>query len=444
MKTGWLRVFSLGVASAIAGATCCSLQPAGAAGNDVNDERLESVPTLAPVRAALGRSTTQPATVHAFYEAHIFARISGFLAELNVDIGASVSQGDVLAVVAVPEMLKQREAKQADIRRLEAEERRAQAYLAVARANADSYGARLSKAKADVAKADASLTAVRIERDRMTNLVQQRAVADRLLDEAREKLEAAEAGKTSAEATVISAAAELSLSQSQATASEADLEVAKATTDVARRELDELDELIKYATLTAPFDGVVTERHVDPGDLVRDTQTGSGSAGTPLFVVRRLDHIRVRVAVPERDTPLVDVGDAAQISLQALPGQALTGKVSRLSRVLDEQTRTMLVEIDLANPKGKLLPGMFGQATITLDPPRERLMLPAAAVRYDEVGNSFVYVVNSASEIDVVSVQTGIDDGKLVEITSGLTGNERVVGPLLPRLKPGQKVRVES
>jgi len=223
---------------------------------------------------------------------------------------------------------------------------------------------------------------------RMTDLVKQEAVANRLMDEAQKKFEAAEAEKAAAIAAVTSATAELSLSRSQATAAEADLEVAKASTEVARRELDELDELIKYSKLVSPFDGVVAERHVNPGDLIRNTQTGSSREGPPMFIVKQLNRVRVRVAVPERDAPLVDVGDTAEISLQALPGPVLKGTVSRFSRMLDEHTRTMLVEIDLPNPNGKLLPGMFGQATITLVPPRETLLLPAAAVRYDEVGNT--------------------------------------------------------
>ncbi len=419
------------------------VQEARAAEKPTTGAPLLEVPTLAPTKGAIARSTTQPATVHAYYEARLFTKVSGYLEKLNVDIGASVAQGEVLAEVAVPELLKQRLARQAAIRKLEAEERRALAHLAVAEANADSYEARMSQAQADVSKVDAARRAAEIELARMTDLVKQEAVANRLKDEAQKKFEAAEAEKVAALAAVTSAVAELALSRSQATAAEADLEVAKASTEVARRELDELDELIKYSKLVSPFDGVVAERHVNPGDLVRNTQTGSSREGPPLFIVKQVNRVRVRVAVPERDAPLVDVGDAVEVSLLALPGPLLKGTVSRCSRTLDERTQTMLVEIDLPNPNGKMLPGMFGQATITLVPPRETLLLPAAAVRYDEVGNSYVYVVNSANEVDVVAVQTGIDDGKLVEIASGLNGNERVVGPMRPRLKSGQKVRVE-
>jgi RND family efflux transporter MFP subunit len=150
------------------------------------------------------------------------------------------------------------------------------------------------------------------------------------------------------------------------------------------------------------------------------------------------------VAIPERDAPLANAGDPATITLQALPGQVFEGTVSRTAGVLAESSRTLMLEIDLDNSDGTLLPGMFGQATIVLDSPAERLTLPASTVRFDEAGNSYVYVVNASSEIDVVSVQTGLDDGNQIEITAGLDGAERIVGPLLRRLKAGQKVTTEG
>ena len=104
----------------------------------------------------------------------------------------------------------------------------------------------------------------------------------------------------------------------------------------------------------------------------------------------------------------------------------------------------MLVEIDLKNPAGKLIPGMFGQATILLESRPDQVALPAGVVRYDKEGRSYVYVVDNDATIRVVDVVTGIDDGHQIEITSGLTGQENVVGPLLHRLSDGQTVNVEG
>lgn len=408
------------------------------------DKEPQPVPVnvLAATATSMERTTTQPATVHADFEAKIFAKAAGYLSELRVDIGTTVSEGQVLAVIGIPEMSKQREGKLATIRRLEAEERRFHSQLAVARASVDSFGAKRDQAQAESAASEASLAAALVEMNRASELVEQRAVADRLLDEARKKHDAAEAIRSAAQAAVLSADAELQLAIAQKAAAEADVEVAHALTDVAHRELEELDELMKYARLTAPFDGVVTERNVNPGDLVRNTQTGSGWDGPALFVVTKLDRVRIRVPVPERDAPFATPGDAAKITLQALPGQTFEGQVSRVAGVLDERTRTMLVEIDLPNPAGQLRPGMFGQATIVLAPPSDTLTLPARAVRFDEQGNGYVYIVDAAEQVAIAEVETGLDSGQHIEIVAGLQGDERVIGPMLRRLKAGQPVTV--
>ncbi|MCH5372537.1 MAG: efflux RND transporter periplasmic adaptor subunit, partial [Planctomycetes bacterium] len=183
--------------------------------------------------------------------------------------------------------------------------------------------------------------------------------------------------------------------------------------------------------------------HVDLGDLVQDAQSGSSRDAKPLFVVSKIDRVRVLVPVPERDAPLVDVGDQTQITLQSLPGEVFPGTVSRHAAGLEESTRTMTVEVDLPNPDSRLLPGAFGQATIVLEAEKERLLLPSEAVRYDEHGRSYVYVVDANDKIQVVDVATGLDNGQQIEITAGLNGNERLVGALLGRLKAGQLVQTE-
>jgi HlyD family secretion protein len=401
-----------------------------------------SVPVLSPQRVDKSRTTTQPATVHAFYRAEIHAKAAGYVSQLKVDIGQRVTENQELAIISVPEMGKRRERYLATIERLVAEEKRAEAEQVVANENVNAFAAMVTKAKADVNKTTAQLTASKSEYDRVKDLVERQSVAKRLLDEALKSYEAAQAEKSSAEAEVLSAEANLNLARAKAEASVAMAAVAKATTDETRRELDELDELMKYATLTAPFAGVVIERHVDPGDLVRNIQATSGADG-PLFVVAQIDPVRIRVAVPERDASLASIGDTANISLQALGGTVFEATVSRTAGALDESTRTMMVEIDVPNPDGNLLPGMFGQATINLEPAKSRIMLPANAIRFDETGKSSVYVVNGSNQIDIIQVKTGLDTGEQIEITSGLTGSERVVGPTLRRLKQGQKVRIQ-
>lgn len=402
-----------------------------------------SVPVISPQRVDKSRTTTQPATVHAFYQAEIHAKVAGYVKQLNVDIGQKVADDEVLALISVPELEKRRERYLATVGRMVAEEKRAKSEQDVANENVNSHAAMVAEAKADVQKSTAQLTASKSEYERVKDLVERQSVAKRLLDEALETYQAAQSGEAAAEAAVLSAEADLNLARAKVDAASAMAAVATATTDETRRELDELDELLKYAKLTAPFSGVITQRNVDPGDLVRNTQATAGS-NEPLFVVAQIDPVRIRVAVPERDAPLASVGDAANIRLQALGGTVFEGTISRTAGALDESTRTMTVEIDVPNPDGTLLPGMFGQATIILEPAKSRITLPANAIRFNESGKSYVYVVNGSSQIDVVEVKTGLDNGEQIEITSGLNGSERVVGPTIRRLKQGQKVRIRK
>ena len=403
---------------------------------------LPVVTIVSPTVTTIRRTTTQPATVHAYHEAQIYAKVSGYLDELKVDIGQTVSKDDPLGIISVPEMQKSREKQEADIRRLVAEEGKAAALIKLATAQVTSAKAQLDRAQADIATAVSQLNADKFEFDRVTDLVNQKAVAARLLDEATQKYESSQSAKASADAALQSATAVVTVAQEQEAVANAEETAAKAQTDVARSELDEIDAMMSYATLKAPFAGVVTQRHVDPGDLVRNIQTASESSRKPLFEVSQVDRVRVRIAVAENEAPLAGENDAVSLRLRALPGRPFDGVIKRVAKRLDEATRTMLVEVELKNREGLLLPGMYGEATINLEETPNALVLPATAVRFDETGNSSVYVVGSDSNVSVVSVKTGYDDGKQIQILEGLEAYARVVDGRLGRLKEGEKVRV--
>ncbi len=424
--------------------TGCLTQPATSApAKQSGSDELVTVKTLSPQKTSLRRTTTQPATVRAFYQAEIYAQVAGYLDELSADIGQQVDLDTELGTIAVPELHKSRQRQEATIRRLEAEEKRAAAEITVAQANAESAAALLKQAEAERRSAEAQLSADKIEHERVRDLVQNKALAKRLGDEAFERFESAKAAKAAAEAAADSADANVDVADAKTEAARADVAIAQAATEVASSELEELVERIAYATLRSPFKGIVTQRSADPGDLIRNAPTSSPRDSPPLFVIAQLDKVRVCVQVPERDAPWANHGDPATLTFQALPGQSFPGTVSRVAGCLDESTRTMTVEIDLDNPAHKLLPGMFGQATILLEE-HDSLVLPASAVRYDETGRSYVYVIDPDDRVQVVDVTVGLDDGLVIEITAGLTGTERVVDAMLGRLKPGQKVRVQD
>ena len=426
---------------------CCGCQSepgAQTVADQVQGEELVRVKVVRPQKTTLQQKTTQPATLHAYHQAELFAKVSGYLKELKVDIGSSVEKDDVLGTIKVPELEKAHERQEATILHLTEEEKRSQAGIDLAKANVQAAVASRDQAKADINKTDAQLTADRAEFVRVEELVSTKSIAGRLLDEARKKLESSQAAKTSAEAASNSAEANVSVANSQQAVAAAELDASKAATDVARKQLEEMDVLMAYATLKSPFKGVVIERNVDPGDLVRNIQTASDYRSRPLFVIAQLDKIRVRIAVPENEAPWAEVGDTVTLQLRAMPGRKIPGRINRTAGALDESTRTMLIEVDLPNTEGALLPGMYGEATIILEEKADALMLSAAAVRYNATGGSFVYVVDSGGTIRKFDVTTGLDDGKEIEITSGLNENARVVDSMIGTLEPGQKVQADE
>jgi len=401
------------------------------------------VQVVLPEVTTLNRITTQPVTVVPYHQANIDAKVSGYLTELNVDIGDVVEADDVLAVLDVPEMLDELTQQQAVIARLHAEEKQATAAVTLAEANVKAAQAALAQAKSEIQQANADLKAQQAEFRRIEELVGRRSVEARMEDEARQRLESAQAAKASAQASVTSSQASIAVAEAQLEAAKAEVDRAKAETAVAERQMEKMQTLMNYASLRAPFDGVVTARTVDLGDLVSNSQTSNGHR-LALFTISQLDRVRVQVAIPEDDSPWATVGDVATVRLSALRGQAIEGTISRITKSLDASTRTMLAEIDIDNPEARLLPGMYGEATIVLDEQAEALVLPASAVRFDAEGKPHVYTVNESGTATVVDVTTGVDDGHQIEITSGLSAEATVIDGMLDRLADGQKVQVDK
>lgn len=412
-------------------------------GNRDSGKKAQLVKVQKPERKVLRTQTRQPVTLHAYYQAEIHAKVSGYLPleNLKVDIGQEVEAGKVLGIIDVPELQQRVDRQEAFIKKLQAEQTHAQAAVAVAKAGLEAAKAQLETAKAEVNKTKARVDADKQELDRVADLVKQESVAQRLEDEANYRHEASLSAKKAAEANVSSHAEDVEVSRARIDIADAGVTIAERQVEVARKELAELKTLRDYATLKAPFKGTVIERNVEPGNLVQKPGATSGRPSS-LFVIADLSRIRARVSVPERDTPWLKVGAKATLDLLALQGQLIEGNVSRISGAIEEETRTMLVEIDLPNPRRRLSPGMFGKATIELQERSNCLVLPAPMVRYDNAGNSYVLIVDQKNQIQSIPVVTGLDDGQTIEIIKGLSGEERVVEPTARRLKVGQNVQI--
>ena len=360
-----------------------------------------AVKTVSPQKITLRRTSSQPATVRAWHEAELFAKVAGYASKVTADIGDVVKAGQTLMQIDVPEMTKIYEKQQAELSLLEYKREQFQASVGVARAE---------------------LEALQSEYDRVQTLIKTKAVTQRIGDETKSRYESAKARLVVAEAEVKSAASSVM---------------------VGRKTLEETEVMMQYASLKAPFAGIVTQRSVDPGDLVRNKVSSDGSR-EPLFTVSKVDVLRVTVPIPERDAVWVKKGDIAEMSFTALPGVTFKDVVARRSGRLDSKTRTMVVEVDIPNANGRLIPGMYCKVEIIMQE-KLALVVPAEAVRFNLTGDvSIVYVVKDDNSILLVPVKPGIDDGHNIEIIAGLSGGEQVVTGRLGRLKDGQVVSVLS
>lgn len=394
-----------------------------------------AVRTVAVTQEEVRKTTNQPATIHAFHETAIHPRVSGYLSMVNADIGDVVKVGSTLAVVAVPEMVEQREIFVAEIDRKKAEEDRARAGIELTQAGVTAAKARLEQARSELKSVDASLAAAEAEFRRTSDLVERRSLEPRILDEVRKKRDSEVARKAALTSAVGSADAEVKVAESGEAAAVADLKAAAAETNVAEQRLKELDVRLKFATITAPYDGVVTKRTAEPGALVSESETNP-----PLFVISQVDKVRVRISVPERDAAFVNPGDSVSLSFPLFSEEGLTASISRTSGHLDSETRMMLVEALIENKDGKLIPGMFGQAQISLASSPSSV-LPARAVRFTETGDAYVYAVTDG-EVSVISITTGTDDGSTIEIVSGVKPGQKVIDAHLQRFTDGQLVNL--
>ncbi|HXE53978.1 MAG TPA: efflux RND transporter periplasmic adaptor subunit [Tepidisphaeraceae bacterium] len=291
------------------------------------------------------------ATVDAYWAADQYAKTSGYVTDVKHDIGDRVKKGDVLAVLHVPELEKNLVQARATLvarqkmkTAADAAVAQAQQALAVAKSQLEGY-------QADKYLADVTLK-------RQEELSSGKAATAQQLDDARARARVAAANAAMGEAKVSSAQADIQ-------AAEANREVAAAQVDVADAAVQEVQALLEYTRITAPFDGIVTRRQVSPGDLV---QAATASRTMPMFTVQQLDTVRVFCDVPEAQSAGVTVGTVAEVKLFAL-AQTIKGKVTRLSNAIDPGSRTMRVEIDLSNANGTLRPGMYAQVTLQLQPP---------------------------------------------------------------------------
>src|SRR5579871_2667485 len=303
------------------------------------------VATVRPERRSFSRTIEQPGLIEPFEQTPLYAKISGFVQNVNVEIGARVRKGDILAELWVPEMEEELRQKETLVAQARIGIKQAEKAVQVATASLQTAQSLVAETRANLKGARANCERWNSESTRFEKLASREVIDKQSRDEVNHQFKAAEAACELAEAKIRSAEAALSEAEARRDKAEADLEAARNHQLVAEAEQRRMAALLQYAKIRAPFDGVVSQRHVDTGHFLQSSSAGSGGKAEPLFVVVRMDLVRIFVDVPEADAILVRKGAVARVRIQALNDREFEGKVAGTSWALEPGQRTLRTEI---------------------------------------------------------------------------------------------------
>jgi HlyD family secretion protein len=428
---GWLLFAVVAVAGVAVGAWYLHARGLKASEGHSGGKAAQTVPPAGTVvettRLSPGgivRTSSQIGSVEAFEEADLYAKISGYLKTLQVDYGTPVKRDQLVAEIDDPEVVKLKEEAAAGVVQARAMVKQAQARIETARADLKAAQAAVQQTLAEIRRAASKRSYRAKVLERYKDLVARNAETQQVVDEQEENYEAAVADEFAAQAAEATARAQAAAAQAKIEQAQADLAEAEAHVQVDEAALARATVMEAYTRITSPYDGVVTRRNFFRGAFIRSAAEGGG---IPLLSIARTDKVRVVTNVPDLAVPKTDVGDPAEITLDALPGQIFKGKVSRFAKTEDITSRTMHTEIDLPNPDNLIRPGMSGIARIILDTDTKRSTLPAACLVGDSRGDKAdVYVVKDG-KAKKTQVRIGADDGLRVEIVEGLGPDDEVI-----------------
>jgi RND family efflux transporter MFP subunit len=384
------------------------------------------VQVMTPHSGGLERKTVVTGTVQALAKAEIFVPVSGVLKNLTVDIGDRVKRGDLLAEIDAPLLALEEKQAAVAVKQAQGLVREAEARRPAALAEAEVAKAVIQEKEAALASAKASAAFHQQQYARMKELLATKTVDQTAVDEKAHQLEAARALVRASQAALANAEANVKVNRSKVAQADAALETARAGLDFAELGLEKARYSLNLTRITAPFDGVVTQRNYFSGDSIRADPGGR----LPLLTVVRMDTVRVVVDIPNSDVPLTQPGLPVDLRTDLSSSERLTGyKVSRIGVVEDEKTGTMRAEIDVPNPKVRLRPGMFVQATIHLSKgPPDALRVPRSALLRIRDDKYAVYVVRDGkAHRTLIELSPDRGGSEEVEVRAGLKSTDRII-----------------
>ena len=356
-------------------------------------------PVVSIIHATKGEPSSQlilPGNIEPLYTANLFARVDGYLDRRNVDIGSKVRSGQVLAIISSPEIDHQ---------------------LSQAKATLSQSEAALLQARAAFEQAKANAELSRLTKERDVPLGEQHAISQQIVDSAVQNYNARVADVAAANANI--------------TAAEASVAASRA--NVAR-----LQQMQNFEHIVAPFDGVITQRNVERGDLV----SSSAPSSKPLFSIAQSNTLRIQVDVPQSEAVNIQDGQKAAVNITERLDRTYIGTVIRSAQALDDAARTMRTEVQVDNRDASLLPGMYAQVHFTLPQQHSSLIIPTSSLVIDRAG-MHVVIVDGNHKLHFAPVTIGKDMGKEVEILAGLDGSESLVASPSDLLNEGQHVEIQ-
>ena len=349
--------------------------------------RQMAIPTVLVIRPERGAADVHlvlPGTVQAEMESAVYAQVSGYIKRWLVDIGAQVKAGQLLAEIDTPVTDQQ-----------------------------------LMQSQAAMAQAQANLDLAKSTADRYNNLFKTNAVSQQDVDN-----------------------------------QNAGVAVQQANLAAAQANVRGLEQTESFKEVKAPFDGVVTARKIDVGDLVSATGAGTASAGgapsqlgTPsqeLFRVAQTKTLRVYVNIPENYSDEIVPGITATLEMASSPNEKVTGKLARTSQAIDPASLTLLAEVDVPNPDGKLLPGGYAQVHFDITTSHPPLVIPGNALIFRAQGTQVGVVDTNTNTVHLKDIKIGRDFGTKIEVASGLDENDAVILNPSDSLTDGAKVQVKT
>jgi RND family efflux transporter MFP subunit len=371
------------------------------------------VPSVAVARVStenLSRNLVLTAEFKPYQEVEVMAKVSGYVKQINVDIGDRVKEGQLLATLEIPEMQDDLRRATAGVQQAQAQVRRAQDELQRARATQD-------------------MTHLSYTRLNAVNEKRKGLVAQQEIDDAHSKDLVAEAQVSAAQSALDAATEQVGVNQA---------EVAKVNT------------LFDYTKVTAPFTGVITKRFADTGSMIQ-AGTASQTQAMPLVRLSQNGRLRLILPVPETNVPGVHLGQQVEVRVPSL-SRSFPGKVIRFADKLSLETRTMDTEVDVDNPSLVLVPGMYAEVDLALTQRNGVLAVPVTAVDVASEGggaqsangtasSGSVMVVTPNNRVEKRKVALGLETANKVEIKSGLNEGDLVIIGGRAGLQAGEEVK---